>query len=76
MIGYRGDKNLVLKVYFLNDDKKVELFFRKKYLKYVWIECVYIKKKEMFDKIEILKFYEEKVFVIDVLIIKELKKII
>lgn len=30
----------------------------------------------MFDKIEILKFYEEKVFVIDVLIIKELKKII
>lgn len=76
MIGHRGDKNPVLKVYLLNDDKKAELFFRKKYSKYARIECVHIKKKEMLDKIETLKFYEEKAPAIDAPTIKELKKII
>lgn len=76
MIGHRGDKNPVLKVYLLNDDNNAELFFREKYSKYARIECVHIKKKKMLDKIETIKFYEEKAPAIDAPTIKELKKII
>lgn len=70
MIGYRGDKKLVLKVYFWNDDKNVELFFKNCCLNDILIECVYKKIKEMFDKIKIIRLYEEEVFVIDMYIIK------
>lgn len=76
VIGHRGDKNPVLKVYLLNDDNNAKLFFRNKFSEYARIEYVHIKSKERLDKIETIKFYEEKAPGIDAPTIKELKKII
>lgn len=76
MIGHRGDKKPVLKVYLRNDDKNAELFFKNCCSNDTLIECVHKKTKEMLDKIKTIRLYEEEAPAIDTHTIKQLKKII
>lgn len=76
MIGHRGDKKPVLKVYLRNDDKNAELFFKNCCSNDTLIESVHKKTKEMLDKIKTIRLYEEEAPAIDTHTIKQLKKII
>lgn len=76
IIGHRGDKKPVLKVYLRNDDKNAELFFRNCCSNDTVIEFVHEKTKEMLEQIENIKSNEENAPAIDTSTIKELKKII
>lgn len=76
IVGYRGNRRLVVKVFLRNGNKEDKLYFKISCVVMEDIEFEFVNVEEIVEEVENLKEYEREVFVVDKVIRVQLNRII